>query len=271
MCSIQMMATPAPRRRRIVSTSSCDLVLGRGRRRSRRAAAAAAGGQRPRQLEPLALEQRQARRRGRSPCGEQARHARAPPRTARGPARSPVAAAEDAAPTRTFSNTVMPSNGRGTWYVRRCRRGTARAARRVVMSRPSKTTRPPSGRRPPVIRLSTVVLPAPFGPTIPSASPLAEREGELVDDPSDPNASRRLQLEQRGHQRPRCAHAWRSAELPGAGMLAGRLVADDRRGRTGTSVPFVHWPPTSGVLATFGTGPAAPVHRARRSCRGSWP
>src|SRR5262245_57414769 len=39
------------------------------------------------------------------------------------------------------------------------------------MSRPSNTIRPSSAFRLPAIRLRTVVLPAPFGPTIPSASP----------------------------------------------------------------------------------------------------
>src|SRR5271157_3568769 len=42
----------------------------------------------------------------------------------------------------------------------------------LAMSCPLKAICPPSGARPPVIRLKTVVLPAPLGPRMPSASPL---------------------------------------------------------------------------------------------------
>src|SRR5450756_265934 len=73
--------------------------------------------------------------------------------------------------TSTFSNTLMSENGLGIWYVRpmpwrqRSCRGT------WVTSRPLNTTRPSSGRWTPVMRLNRVVLPAPFGPMMPSASP----------------------------------------------------------------------------------------------------
>ena len=39
------------------------------------------------------------------------------------------------------------------------------------MSAPAKTTRPPSGATVPVAMPNSVVLPAPFGPMMPSASP----------------------------------------------------------------------------------------------------
>src|SRR5665648_38719 len=42
---------------------------------------------------------------------------------------------------------------------------------RCAMSLPLNVTRPPSHGNVPVMRLNRVVLPAPFGPTIPSASP----------------------------------------------------------------------------------------------------
>src|SRR5258706_15891390 len=40
-----------------------------------------------------------------------------------------------------------------------------------VTSRPSYSTRPPSTRTSPLIRLNSVVLPAPLGPRMPSVSP----------------------------------------------------------------------------------------------------
>src|SRR5229473_1455259 len=43
----------------------------------------------------------------------------------------------------------------------------------TVISRPFRWISPASGARPPAIRLKSVVLPAPFGPMIPSASPCA--------------------------------------------------------------------------------------------------
>src|SRR6476660_8479124 len=43
----------------------------------------------------------------------------------------------------------------------------------AVISRPFRRISPASGARPPAIRLKSVVLPAPFGPIIPSASPCA--------------------------------------------------------------------------------------------------
>src|SRR5882672_3962092 len=42
-----------------------------------------------------------------------------------------------------------------------------------VMSLPPNDTRPASARRSPLIRLNSVVLPAPFGPSTPSVSPAA--------------------------------------------------------------------------------------------------
>ncbi|MDT4830779.1 hypothetical protein FQZ97_642550 [compost metagenome] len=40
-----------------------------------------------------------------------------------------------------------------------------------VTSAPAKATWPRSGATPPAIRLNSVLLPAPFGPMMPSASP----------------------------------------------------------------------------------------------------
>ena len=43
----------------------------------------------------------------------------------------------------------------------------------AVMSEPANSTRPAVGATSPVIKLNIVVLPAPFGPITPSASPSA--------------------------------------------------------------------------------------------------
>ena len=63
-----------------------------------------------------------------------------------------------------------PRTGAGSAPCDRCRAGPGVGGGRVT-SRPPKRTGPPSGERSPAIRLSVVVLPAPFGPTMPSASP----------------------------------------------------------------------------------------------------
>ena len=68
--------------------------------------------------------------------------------------------------TRSDSRTAAGSGRSG-----RCRRCSADAAACAVMSRPSRRIVPASGARPPAIRLNSVVLPAPFGPMMPSASP----------------------------------------------------------------------------------------------------
>src|SRR5882724_294395 len=56
-----------------------------------------------------------------------------------------------------------------------------------VMSSPLCRTRPDSGRRSPVIRLNIVDLPAPFGPSTPSASPCASEKLRSSMTLSDPN------------------------------------------------------------------------------------
>ena len=50
------------------------------------------------------------------------------------------------------------------------------------MSSPANSTRPASGRNVPVAMPNSVVLPAPFGPMMPSASPSLEREVDAVGD-----------------------------------------------------------------------------------------
>jgi len=75
------------------------------------------------------------------------------------------------APTSAFSNTVRPPSGRGTWNVRPSPILARSGGASRVTSLPCSTTRPASHRPVPVSRSSRVVLPAPFGPTTPTASP----------------------------------------------------------------------------------------------------
>src|SRR5881296_921056 len=74
------------------------------------------------------------------------------------------------APTSTFSKTVIASNGWGIWCVSAMPARQRAWAGIAVMSRPSNTTAPRSGRRRPAITLRAVVLPAPLGPITPTAS-----------------------------------------------------------------------------------------------------
>ena len=150
-----------------------------GRRRSRRAAAPTAASPTPAPT-PVA-------------CG---RAGRATPRSALALASMPVRSSASTATsvasrlasrepyvdaTSTFSNTVSPSNGRGIWAVRANPAWQRRCGGCRVTSTPSIRIRPASGVRSPAIRLSSVVLPAPLGPTMPTASPSRDGEAEVLD------------------------------------------------------------------------------------------
>src|SRR5436190_9519157 len=65
----------------------------------------------------------------------------------------------------------MPPNGRGTWKVRPMPSLHRAAASSRVTRAPSKRISPDPGSRSPAIRPNRLVLPAPFGPTIPTMSP----------------------------------------------------------------------------------------------------
>src|SRR5271155_4656315 len=65
----------------------------------------------------------------------------------------------------------MSPNGRGTWYVRPTPSRHRAAASSLVTVRPAKRTSPAPGARSPEMRPNRLVLPAPFGPTIPTVSP----------------------------------------------------------------------------------------------------
>src|SRR5262249_21631422 len=67
----------------------------------------------------------------------------------------------------------MPLNGCGIWNERPMPRQQRRSGARWVMSMPARMTRPASGATVPLAIPNSVVLPAPFGPMMPSASPSA--------------------------------------------------------------------------------------------------
>ena len=74
-------------------------------------------------------------------------------------------------PASTFSSTERFWKRRIVWKVRAMPSLTMRWVSQFVMSLPSKRTVPLSDRWFPVMRLKTVVLPAPFGPMSPTMAP----------------------------------------------------------------------------------------------------
>ena len=77
------------------------------------------------------------------------------------------------AATSKFSATVSFSKGCGTWCERQMPARQRFCAECPVMSWPSSAMVPALGGVAPVISENSVVLPAPFGPMMPSASPSA--------------------------------------------------------------------------------------------------
>ena len=145
------------------------------------------------------------------------------------------------------------------------------------MSRPSSRMAPPSGRSAPAIRLKSDVLPAPFGPMMPSAVPSATARSMPSATSTEPKAlTEALELEDHVSDRlqggQRRAHAASFASACGTLRFAHPTVdhrlldrlhlAADREspGRFWLSTMTMsyllpslsrHWPPTSGVLAMF--------------------
>src|SRR5690606_17721883 len=72
---------------------------------------------------------------------------------------------------RTLSSTVKSLNSRMVWKVRATPRATICEGNRPTSDRPRKRMSPLSGWYTPVIRLNTVVLPAPLGPMSPTRPP----------------------------------------------------------------------------------------------------
>src|SRR6185312_6911688 len=76
---------------------------------------------------------------------------------------------------RTFSSTVSQPNVCTRWNVRLRPRRALPLDDFWVRSTPSSTTRPPTGLRIPETTSKSVVLPAPFGPMMPTTSPASAR------------------------------------------------------------------------------------------------
>ena len=77
----------------------------------------------------------------------------------------------DSAASRTFSCTERSGKTLETWNVRPRPARVRRYGGRLETSRPCSSTLPAVGRTSPESRLKSVVLPAPFGPMIPTNSP----------------------------------------------------------------------------------------------------
>ena len=121
--------------------------------RARRRAAA-----RPRARAPLPASPR------RAPGSSSSSSRSARRRASREPAPTPSAA------TSTFSRTDRLPNDRLCWNVRASPARARRGALQPVISRPSSSTVPSSGRSNPVSTFTSVDLPAPFGPIRPTTS-----------------------------------------------------------------------------------------------------
>src|SRR2546423_7792121 len=173
MCSIQTTAMPRSRSSLTVATSSTawasvrppPISSSRSTRGSVASARASSSGLRSSNPSVSARRLARSARPQSSSASMQRSYAAAPRRP------PPVAA-----PTKAFSNTVIPPNGRGTWCARPMPSRQRSAAPSFVTSPPASSTRPAFGRSEPASTFSSVVLPAPFGPTMPMASPGATRK-----------------------------------------------------------------------------------------------
>ena len=92
-------------------------------------------------------------------------------------------------PSERLSRTDRSSNTVGTWNLRPMPSAAMRWAAQPVMSRPANVMRPASGRKAPVIRSNSVVLPQPLGPTSAPNSP-SSRESETPSTARTPPKSR---------------------------------------------------------------------------------
>ena len=121
------------------------------------------------------------------------------------------------------------------------------------MSAPSSSTRPTVGFITPATMSKRLVLPAPFGPMIPSASPLASERLSLSATTTAPKLLPRFSTSRIGAIPTDDQTSARS--LPPTGMFGA--VAFSQMTRSKPLAVFVHCPPTNGVFETFFTGPFA--------------
>ena len=179
MCSIQTIETPPranvadqldQRRAFVLGQAAGDLVEQQHARR---------GGERARELEPLAVEQREAAGRPVRLVGEAALLEQLD--AARIDVALALAAAEGRPPPPGSRTRSCRLNGCGIWNERPMPMRQRRSGASRVMSVPANSTRrPASGATVPAMMPNSVVLPAPFGPMMPSASPSASARSIAV-------------------------------------------------------------------------------------------
>ena len=168
VCSMITMVMPSPRCRRITASMLFHFLRGQGPPASRRAAAARLAGERAGELHQAQLLGGEA---GGRPVrvGRKADRASASAASARPP---PRCGARHRRRPRRCRARVMRGNGRTIWKVR----PTAKPADcvRLLADASSRRRAGPCPRRAcrkPLSRLNSVVLPAPFGPMMPSSAP----------------------------------------------------------------------------------------------------
>ena len=151
-CSIQTIASPPARSSRTIADEPLGLGVGQPAGDLVEQQQPRAGRQRPRQLETLAVEQAErlgaavgdVDEAGRVEHLQRLSHA---PRARAGPRPA-------SPPTSTFSNTVMPLNGRGTWWVRPMPQAASCGGREMRYVGPVEADRcrDPGGRPQPACR-----------------------------------------------------------------------------------------------------------------------
>ncbi len=116
------------------------------------------------------------------------------------------------------------------------------------MFRPANLTWPAPGDRSPEMRPNRLVLPAPFGPTIPTVSPAS-----TVKDRSSAMTTRPNRFVTWSSSSSAMAHLKVGSRSPVI-LACGCRVLSTTLASSGYVVPFCHWMPTGGVIATPGAG-----------------
>src|SRR3989442_2484904 len=155
----------------------------------------------------------------------------------------------------------MPANGRGTWWVRAIPSLQRSAAPFAVTSWPLKTTAPASGARAPDSTFSSVVLPAPFGPTTPTASP---RLSVRLTPSSTDSARKRLRTSTAASVAGpsvtiRNYPAVYGCSVPATWTFGSDEVSQITKSTGHLETPCFHCPPMIGVVCTLGIGAPANV------------
>src|SRR6185437_6071057 len=151
-------------------------------------------------------------------------------------------------------------NGFGTWCARAipCRQRAAAPAE--VTSAPANRIEPASGRCEPAITLSRVVLPAPLGPTMPTASTTPTEKYTPSSTTSAPNRFLTPTAASSAVPSDSVIYALYAFSLPWIGTFGSSECSQITKS-SGNLLPFfclTHWPPMIGVVTTGGTGLRAP-------------